>query len=797
MKIDDLEIPGLKILSKIGEGGMSQVYLAEQISLKRQVAVKVMRLEIAGSELDVQRFKHEAKTIAHLDHPNIISIYNIGQTSNGEVYFTMPYLNHGDFSNYIIENELEFIQLLQSICDGLSFAHDRGVVHRDIKPENLLFDEFGNARIADFGIAITKNGMRMTKEHQIVGSAQYMSPEQARSLKVDIQTDIYSLGIVIYERLTGKVPFDSDESISILVDHVSAKPPQLPIKMRHWQKLIDRCLEKDPKNRFQSMVELKIALSKVPTNSIQRTNSTINHVLGSSHGKHLKWFIPSLLVVFIIGAVFFNSNNPIKKDVIGSDPVSIQVLNTDSNNNSTPKDSNLEDSIPNDTNTKDVNNDTALTNSSNNNLTVNQPVSITNNSVQSESTQDLSNVNGKQLNIDEIKKVMALQNPNSGPPPDLYTEELLQIQDLLEKANNNIKDMQLTKPKNNNATDQLLQILALSPDNEDAKAGLELIGDKYYKLIESSIKKENYNNALKHTRSVIRFNTATNNINSDFGLQKKALIEDIKNKDFTNIEVPHNTIKTIINIVKLLSPENELIGQYEALMIIEIDLGPQIGDKLLDNMDIETIIINDDLAVTTHEITVNNYSEFIKSTNRASSRCKHLAGGFSSFFSTISWNKSFFTQTESHPVVCVSQSDAQAYGEWLSEQTDNNYRLPTKQEWLLLAAENSNPFEACKTANQAGSESKKARNRKQNFSCNDKFQFTAPVASFTANGFGLFDMQGNVSEWIHCENTSCITPIAMGNSWFDGQQSKNLNATNRYKKEIGYTDIGFRLVRDL
>ncbi len=102
VKLIDLKIPGLKIISKIGEGGMSVVYLAEQISLKREVAVKVMKLDVAKNELDVQRFKHEAKTIAHLDHPNIINIYNIGQTSKGEIYFTMPYLNHGDFSNYIL-----------------------------------------------------------------------------------------------------------------------------------------------------------------------------------------------------------------------------------------------------------------------------------------------------------------------------------------------------------------------------------------------------------------------------------------------------------------------------------------------------------------------------------------------------------------------------------------------------------------------------------------------------------------------------------------------------------------------
>ena len=304
----DIEISGLKLLSKIGEGGMSVVYLAEQISLKRKVAVKVMRLEVATNDLDIQRFKHEAKTIARLDHPNIINIYSIGLTSGGDIFYTMPYLNHGDFSNYIIEDEQEFIHLLQSICDGLSFAHDRGVIHRDIKPENLLFDKFGNVRIADFGIAISQESTRVTKEHQIVGSAQYMSPEQARSLSVDVQSDIYSLGIVIYERLTGRVPFDSDEGISILVNHVSMEPDKLQPKMRHWQKLIDKCLAKSPDDRYQSMVELKIALSKIPTSSLQRTNNSIQNILTDEQGKHLKWFLPSLIVLLVIALIGLNSN---------------------------------------------------------------------------------------------------------------------------------------------------------------------------------------------------------------------------------------------------------------------------------------------------------------------------------------------------------------------------------------------------------------------------------------------------------------------------------------------------------
>ncbi|MFK8011160.1 MAG: bifunctional serine/threonine-protein kinase/formylglycine-generating enzyme family protein [Marinicellaceae bacterium] len=758
----DIKISGLNILSKIGEGGMSKVYLAEQISLKRKVAVKVMRLEISENDLDVQRFKHEAKTIARLDHPNIIDIYNIGQTSKGEVFYTMPYLNHGDFSNYIIENEQEFIQLLKTICDGLLFAHNQGVVHRDIKPENLLFDEFGNVRIADFGIAITKNGTRMTKEHQIVGSAQYMSPEQARSLKVDVHTDIYSLGIVIYERLTGQVPFDSDESISILVNHVSAKPPKLPPKMRHWQKLIDNCLAKKPSNRYDSMLALKNALDKIPITSIQRTNNTIGYILDSSYGKHLKWIVPAVFVIVLIiaGMSKFTQENDSIDSIASNDNTNSNTLVKDI----TPPSKNNQ--------TKKIEGDNTLVSDS-------MPID-------------------SELSIDEIKQKIAFQNSTIGESPVVLTEEEIQqiaLQEQIIKANENIEKFQLSRPKNNNATDQLLAVLEQSPNNIEAISGLELIGTKYFQLISNAIKKNHFPTALKHSKSVIQFNNKTDNINSQFTQQKTSILNSLAGLDENAEEFTADKIKNIKKIVKIYDEDHDLIEKLDG--ILKLKAGPQVGDKLLDEMGIETILVKNNLAVTTHEITVEDYTEFILSTDRDSAKCKHEAGGFNTFFSNYSWNKPLFNQTSRHPVVCISHSDALAYSKWLSEQTENRYRLPTKDEWLELAQEDNNNFSPCKTANVAGVESKKSRVRNQKYDCSDSFEFTAPVASFKINTIGLFDIQGNVSEWVGCDENNCSTPVALGSSWFDGKKSNQLNLSNQYNAINGYTHIGFRLVRDL
>ena len=804
----------MKILSKIGEGGMSVVYLAEQISLKREVAVKVMRLEIASNDLDVQRFKHEAKTIASLDHPNIINIYNIGQTSKGEIYFTMPFLNHGDFSNYLLEDEFEFIQLLKSICDGLSFAHDRGVVHRDIKPENLLFDKFGNVRIADFGIAISKDGTRMTKEHQIVGSAQYMSPEQARSLKVDVHSDIYSLGIVIYERLTGEVPFDADDSISILVDHVSTEAPKLPAKMRHWQSLIDKCLAKLPVDRFQSMVELKIALDKIPVNSIQRTNSVIQKVLSDEKGKHLKWFVPSLLLLLLIALYATNQADDQKPLIaVSNNGEEIAVDNNAEEkviNNHASSQSQAVVTMDDSTGNEQIH-EVSVTDSSTNGMLD----SVADNMVQQaqesdpESIQEPSSGQTGDLSIEEIKRQLKGQQlsaaevllstedgmDTSEQSPISGAEKTADIELILSQAMANIEKYQLSKPRDNNATDQLLQVLSIDPENQQALKGLQSVGGKYFRLIESALKKGDFNTALKHSRSLNTFNQKTNFANPKYEVQKDALLTSVAAIDVSADTVSAEQVHTLARVVNTLVPGHVLIASLNDLA--KSKSGPQVGEKLLDEKGIESILMTPNLAVTTTEITVANYAEFVKATNRKASKCRHKGGGVSIFTKNKSWDKPFFNQGQHHPVVCVSWDDASAYARWLSEATGKRYRLPTKSEWLLLAAADKNIFSACKTANVTGKEAKKIRNKEDKYSCSDKFKFTAPVASFRVNGHGLYDVQGNVSEWIACEKTPCQTPVAMGSSWLDGKQSNKLQRSEKLKANSAFTYLGFRLVRDL
>ena len=813
----DIEIPGLKIISKIGDGGMSVVYLAEQISLKRKVAVKVMRMEIAKNDLDIHRFKHEAKTIAQLDHPSIISIYNIGQTKKGEIYFTMPYLNHGDLSNFILEDEQEFINLLIPICDGLAFAHNRGVVHRDIKPENLLFDKFGNIVIADFGIAISKEGSRMTKEHQIVGSAQYMSPEQARSLKVAAPTDIYSLGIVIYERITGDVPFDSEDSISILVNHVSMEPPKLPSKMRHWQELIDKCLAKSPSDRFTSMLELKQAIKNIPTNSIQRTSSSIQRVLNNDKGKHLKWFIPLFVLMFFFGLYKMFTPNDSTLDVIQ------KVVQTDTvRPKKPPQESVIQNNNLSQTNLESNQNGSVtsdITDTSQSSIQIktitenNETVDLTEYETKTQASEqtientkvaifETPDINQTEIVQDELLEVGNQILDNTVETNDLaLTEEMIaaekqqQISVLLDKAQINTKKYRLSRPANNNATDQFLEVLKLDIENEQAHTGLEKVGGKYYQLVLSAIKKSDFNKALKHSLSFDQFNKKIKYSNKNLEPQKNQILKIIANIDVTPKSFSTSKLNTLEQIIKIYTPEHPLIAKYQ--LIAKQKLGPQIGEKLMDESGIETVLISKKLAVMTHEITVEEFNEFANNTAHKSSKCKHIGGGVSLSFSKKAWNKPYFKQTLNHPVTCVTVDEAKDYARWVSKKTSNNYRLPTKSEWLLLAANDKNNFTACKTANVTGTEAKKIRNKQSKYTCNDNYKFTAPVASFKQNSLSLYDIQGNVSEWIACDGKPCNKPIAMGSSWFDGESSNKLDKIESKKPSLAFSHIGFRLVREL
>src|SRR6266566_707304 len=247
-----------RIVRKLGTGGMANVYLAEDEVLGRRVAIKILNDRHAGDDQFVERFRREAKNAASLSHPNIVSIYDRGE-AEGTYYIAMEYLDGRSLKELIVSRGpapvTVSIEYARQILQALRFAHRHGIVHRDIKPHNVLVDAEGRVKVTDFGIARAGTS-QMTEAGSIVGTAQYLSPEQARGTNVDQRSDVYSLGIVLYELLTGTVPFNGDTPVEIAMKHLSAVPPE-PSTLRpeiphDLDMVVTRALAKDPEDRYQS-----------------------------------------------------------------------------------------------------------------------------------------------------------------------------------------------------------------------------------------------------------------------------------------------------------------------------------------------------------------------------------------------------------------------------------------------------------------------------------------------------------------------------------------------------------------
>lgn len=271
-----MHIPGYKIERELGRGGMATVYLAVQESVGRPVALKVMSAALAADPTFSQRFFHEGKRMGKLSHPSIVSIYDQG-VSNHDYYLVLEYIGGGDLKGLIRRGALDpraAVTIVREIADALGYAHKKetGLVHRDVTPENILFRDNGVAVLTDFGIARAAGGSRLTQMGMAIGKPHYMSPEQARGLTVDGRTDIYALGIVFYEMLTGAVPYDAEETLAIGIKHVTDPVPVLPPALQGFQSLIDRMLAKDPNDRYRTAEELVQAVDNHDPRAKPRTS---------------------------------------------------------------------------------------------------------------------------------------------------------------------------------------------------------------------------------------------------------------------------------------------------------------------------------------------------------------------------------------------------------------------------------------------------------------------------------------------------------------------------------------------
>lgn len=353
------QIEKYRVVRKIGEGGMGFVYEAEHVHIGKKVALKVLREDYTKKEDVIARFQQEARSASIIGHPNIIDVTDFGYTPDGRVFFVMEYLEGDDLATMLESEKVlpykRVIGIMTQVCDALYAAHQKSIIHRDMKPENIFLINPGTeketVKILDFGIAkmsvLDQEGRKLTKTGVVFGTPEYMSPEQAAGKSIDHRVDIYALGIILYEMLTGKVPFTGETFMAVLSKHIfepvppvekvnpSAEVPE-PLK-----KIVYKCLEKEPEDRFSDACELKEALEeiedfdqsvsvKVEVLEKHKVSSTPGHVLevigdggissaavSSKKGKFFKIALPIILIILsgLVGGLYYKYSASAVSDV--------------------------------------------------------------------------------------------------------------------------------------------------------------------------------------------------------------------------------------------------------------------------------------------------------------------------------------------------------------------------------------------------------------------------------------------------------------------------------------------------
>ncbi len=310
-----------KITQHISRGGMADVYLARDERLERRVALKIMLPVLAADEAFAERFRREAQTAAQLDHPNIVQVYEIGWTPNQLPYIAMQYIDGQSLQQVIQAAEARgqpfppsyALSVIAAVANALEVAHQARIVHRDVKPSNILLRQDGTPVVVDLGIAAVEGGVKLTHTGTLIGTPHYMSPEQASGNRVDRRSDIYSLGVILFEMLAGRPPFVAQDKLAIMHKHVYEPPPSLrelrPSLSPAIVAIVERCLQKDPANRYQTAAELRQALEQAMRvdGGTERTTIEPPFPVPAPTSQRPRWAIAvvALVVIALFAAVGF------------------------------------------------------------------------------------------------------------------------------------------------------------------------------------------------------------------------------------------------------------------------------------------------------------------------------------------------------------------------------------------------------------------------------------------------------------------------------------------------------------
>lgn len=740
-------IAGYRLQSRVGSGGMADVFLAEQTSLNRQVAIKVLgNRPNQSSDISV-RFEREARTIARLEHPDIVGIYDVGRTADGFLYYAMPYLPNGDLSKRDLRGRpQQLVAVLRRICNALEYAHSQGVVHRDVKPENILFDTSDNARLTDFGIAISSDhDQRVTAEGRTLGSSGYMSPEQARGMRLDGRADLYSLGVVLFEMLTGDVPYHGSDSLAVALAHTQDPIPQLGPSLRNWQPVIDQALAKQPAQRFQSAREMLQAIevaaqteSKVDTRdmavAVDEETKGLRSPLALALAASLlfgafAWLVWTLVPHFVEEkAPKFFAPSPA---VAAGEPV-------------TPA---ADKNLP-----------------------------------------SLVAMSGT-LSLEERERLLS-------EALGLVLQGRL-FEPAAASAAQRLRTLMADTPNDPAVLDAVQQFLAgvsariaksTAAADWDAAAADFVAADGFVEATRTT--------ALSSWRKLeddLAASVATP-LAAALAAEDKGALPPLS-AIVAAVGKRHPDLKRLYDQVAALPKSGAPMRDTGGPQLVYVPA--RVGESQVAR----------GFAMMRNEVSVGEFDAFARATSRRPTRCR-AEGALRAMLTRHDWRSPGFAQDSRHPAVCVSYDDAVAFANWLSARVRARYRLPTSSEWKHAAATFVPTASACAAGNVLDSGSlsgsvasalrtETARNA---HACTDGARYTAPVGTLGSTSIGLRDIAGNVSEWTSdCadQGDRCRRYVALGRSYRSGKDDPLLSSPSVQASSTGAPWLGFRLVREV
>jgi len=825
-----MHIPGYRVIRKINQGGMSTVYLAIQISVGRIVALKVMNPQLNNDPAFSERFQREATIVGQLSHPNIVSIYDIGRHEDLN-YIAMDYLPNGSVHDKMVTglSGEDALRVTKEIANALDHAHEKGYIHRDIKPENILFRADNSAVLSDFGVAKgAAVSSRMTQVGAVVGTPHYMSPEQTKGSKVDGRSDLYSLGIVLYEMLTGTLPYQGDEAVTIALKHISAPIPKLPIQYLAYQKVLDKLLAKDPEQRYQRGRDVTAAIEEMEKN--QRASAAARpHPTDAS-------------VLSLLSALFSASLNAIRwrwerlrglrwapdqgfYTREGTKITEIFSLHLNDQQNT---------AITRAIRSTQVNHAFNTRNRSLTTLVLGGfvlialwcTISIWVAFASANSTAKPGFFKKMALATADIfitlptpvpvKPTASTTKSSVAASSAVQTSSVMEASSAMAEATVIGDEATLVPITENSSLGNDQQFTENAPDTTTAELSAETTS-----LVAADLYTSTSSSEVSETPEVVTYRLYVHTIPSDARIRILNIPDryqagialpvgryniEVSKPDYDTfrawIEISTQDISMDISLTKIITPGTELSSELNARIRSQ---GPEMisiaaGSFLMGNNDdsltkpVHNVTIPKPFAISKYEITFEDYDIFAQATKRTLPDDNNWGRG-------------------NRPVINVSFNDAKAYTQWLSDTTGKKYRLPTEAEWEYVARAKMNT--RFWWGNSADDAVGKANCRR---GCSSKFSGlfgskTAPVGTYPANRFGVYDTAGNVAEWVedcfvdnysqHPRNgqalltKTCDARVVRGGSAKNDVDQITSYARDYHRPEIYTPQLGFRVVMEL